>query len=297
MKEIIKSIKRAPYQSLTAFLVLFFTLFLSTALFISITFLQSLLNYVETRPQVTVYFQTKTTPDNIFKVRDDLQASGKVLSIKYISQEEAFNIYKSLNKDNPLLLEMVTADILPASLEIYAKKPIFLPEIAEYLKKQPGVDEVVFQKDIVNRLLSLTSVVRKLGVGFFAFLIFMAIVVLMTTASFKIALKKDEIQLMQLLGAKKSYIRKPFLLEGVFFGLAASLISFLIIAGTLAYFNPSLGSYLKGTPSLTLNLEFYQLPVWPLNLIFIAVTFSLSAFFGIGIALLSTYLATNKYFE
>jgi len=297
MKEIIKSIKRAPYQSLTAFLVLFFTLFLSTALFISITFLQSLLNYVETRPQVTVYFQTKTTPDNIFKVRDDLQASGKVLSIKYISQEEAFNIYKSLNKDNPLLLEMVTADILPASLEIYAKKPIFLPEIAEYLKKQPGVDEVVFQKDIVNRLLSLTNVVRKLGIGFFAFLIFMAVVVLMTTASFKIALKKDEIQLIQLLGAKKSYIRRPFLFEGAFFGLTASLISFLIIAGVLAYFNPSLGSYLKGIPSLSLNLEFYQLPVWPLNLIFIAVTFSLSAFFGIGIALLSTYLATNKYLE
>ncbi len=297
MKEIIKSIKRAPYQSLTAFLVLFFTLFLSTALFISITFLQSLLNYVETRPQVTVYFQTKTTPDSIFKVRDDLQTSGKVLSIKYISQEEAFNIYKNLNKDNPLLLEMVTADILPASLEIYAKKPVFLPEIAEYLKKQPGVDEVVFQKDIVNRLLSLTSIVRKLGIGFFAFLIFMTVVVLMTTASFKIALKKDEIQLMQLLGAKKSYIRRPFLFEGAFFGLTASLISFLIIAGTLAYFNPALGSYLKGIPSLTLNLEFYQLPVWPLNLIFIAVTFSLSAFFGIGIALLSTYLATNKYFE
>jgi cell division transport system permease protein len=297
MKEIIKSIKRAPYQSLTAFLVLFFTLFLSTALFISITFLQSLLNYVETRPQVTVYFQTKTTPDSIFKVRDDLQTSGKVLSIKYISQEEAFNIYKNLNKDNPLLLEMVTADILPSSLEIYAKKPVFLPEIAEYLKKQPGVDEVVFQKDIVNRLLSLTSIVRKLGIGFFAFLIFMAVVVLMTTASFKIALKKDEIQLMQLLGAKKSYIRRPFLFEGAFFGLTASLISFLIIAGALAYFNPALGSYLKGIPSLTLNLGFYQLPVWPLNLIFIAVTFSLSAFFGIGIALLSTYLATNKYFE
>ncbi|MFA6390694.1 MAG: permease-like cell division protein FtsX [Patescibacteria group bacterium] len=144
MKDIWTSIRRTPYQSLSAFLILFFTLFLTLILFVSLTFLYGTLNYLETKPQVTVYFQTKTPETQIFKVREELMNSGKVLNIKYISKNEAFNIYKQLNKDNSLLLEMVSADILPPSLEIFAKKPVFLPEIAEYLKKQGDIDEVQY---------------------------------------------------------------------------------------------------------------------------------------------------------
>jgi cell division transport system permease protein len=297
MKEMLTSIRRTPYQSLTAFLVLFFTLFLSTALFISISFLSGLLGYVESKPQVTVYFQTKTDTNEIFKVKDELVTSGKVLSIKYISKDEAFQIYKDLNKDNPLLLEMVSSDILPASLEIFANKPAFLPEIAEFLKKQPGVDEVVFQKDIVNRLLNLTNILRKLSFGFFGFLMFMAIIVLITTTSFKIALKKDEIQLLQLLGARKSYIRAPFLSEAAFFGFVASTSSFMIIGAVLAYFNPFLSSYLKGIPNLILNFEVYKLTVWPINLEFLLITYVLSTLFGLVISLFSSYMATDKYLQ
>ena len=99
MKDIWTSIRRTPYQSLSAFLILFFTLFLTLILFVSLTFLYGTLNYLETKPQVTVYFQTKTPETQIFKVREELMNSGKVLNIKYISKNEAFNIYKQLNKD------------------------------------------------------------------------------------------------------------------------------------------------------------------------------------------------------
>ncbi len=295
MNEIIKSIKRTPYQSLAIFLILFFTLFLSTIIFISLTFFYSFLNYVETRPQVTVYFQNKASTEQIFKLRDELVSSGKVLSIKYISKEEAFKIYKDLNKDNPLLLEMVTSDILPASLEIYAKKPLFLPEIAEYLKKQPGVDEVVFQKDIVNQLITITNVLRITAILFFGFLMFMTIVILIVITSFKVALKKDEIHLLQLLGATKSYVRTPFLKEAAFFGTVSSILSFTIIALTLIYLNPFLSSYLRGIPTLAINLYFTQLIVWPINLYFMLTTLVLSLIFGIFISTGASYLAIKKY--
>jgi len=297
MNEIIKSIKRTPYQSLAIFLILFFTLFLSTIIFISLTFFYSFLNYVETRPQVTVYFQNKTSPDQIFKLRDDLNSSGKILSIKYISKDDAFKIYKDLNKDNPLLLEMVTADILPASLEIYAKKPIFLPEIAEYLKKQAGVDEVIFQKDIVNQLVAITNVLRITAVLFFGFLMFMTIVILIVITSFKVALKKEEIHLLRLLGATKNYIRSPFIKEAAFFGITSSFISFAIIALVIVYFNPFLASYLRGIPNLTLNLHFTQLIVWPINLYFMLVTLAISIGFGIIISTSASYLAIEKYLK
>ena len=297
MKELFQSVRRTPYQSVAIFLVLFFTLFLSTAIFIALSFFHSFLTYIETRPQVTVYFQNKASTKEIFKLRDDLTSSGKILSIKYVSKEDAFKIYKELNKDDPLLLEMVSADIFPATLEIYAKKPIFLPEIAEYLKKQPGVDEVIFQKDIVNQLITITNILRIISYTFFGFLIFMTVVVLIAIISFKIALKKEEIQLLQLLGAIRSYIRYPFLREAVFFGLASSLLSFGILTLVLFYFNPFLKSYLQGIPTLTLDLHFYQLAVWPINLNFLLITLALSICFGIFISTLASFLAIEKYLE
>jgi len=297
MKEVFTSLRRTPYQSLAGFLVLFFTLFLSLVLFISLSFVNGFLSYIETRPQVTVYFQPKTPENNIFKVRDELSASGKTLSIKYINQKQAFEIYKNLNKDNPLLLEMVSADILPPSLEIYAKKPIYLPEIAEYLKKQGDVDEVQYQKDIVDKLLNLTNILRKGSLIFFVYLIFMSIIVLTTSTLFKIALKKEEIELLKLLGASNNYIRKPYLVEGLFLGSVASLISFVIVIGIFLYFNPFLRSYLAGVPSLTLDLYVTKLTVWPMNPVFFAVMFFLSLIFGCIIAVVSSFLATQKYLK
>lgn len=297
MREILISIRRTPYQSLAAFLILFFTLFVSTIMFVSLGFLYGLLGYVETRPQVTVYFQTKTPTNDIFKIRDSLMSSEKVQSIKYVSKEEAYKIYKELNRDNPLLLEMISADILPASLEIFAKKPSYLPELADFLKKQPGIDEVNFQKDILDRLLTLTNILRKTTIVFFLFLILLSILVLTTTTLFKVALKKDEIELLRLLGATNFYIKKPFLIESVLFGLAASIISFVIILIILFYLKPFFGSYLRGIPNLALSTDFFRLTVWPVNVSFLGIAFLFSSLFGITIAILATLLATQKYLK
>ncbi|MFA5770706.1 MAG: permease-like cell division protein FtsX [Patescibacteria group bacterium] len=297
MKEIWTSIRRTPYQSFSAFLILFFTLFLTLILFVSLTFLYGTLNYLETKPQVTVYFQNKTEENQIFKVRDELMSSGKVLNIKYISKNDAFNIYKQLNKDNPLLLEMVSANILPPSLEIYAKKPIFLPEIAEYLKKQGDIDEVQYEKDIIDKLLVLTNTIRTSALIFFSYLILMSIVVLTTMILFKIALKESEITLLKLIGATNFYIRKPYILESLFLGFSASLLSFGIFSFVVLYFNPFLQSYLKGITTLSVDVFNYPLTIWPLNYIFFGVVFISISLFGAIIASVASYIATNKYLK
>lgn len=295
MKEVFTSIKRTPYQSLAAFLALFLTLFLSVTMLFSLSFLNGLLDYVETRPQVTVYFKTQTDENDIFKVRDTLVNSGKVLSVKYISKDEAFKIYRELNKDNPLLLEMVSADILPASLEIYAKKPVFLPEIAEFLKKQSGVDEVNFQKVVIDRLLTLTNIIKKSSFVFFSFLIFTTIIILITIVLFKVALKKEEIELLRLLGASSFYIKKPFLLEALLFGFLSSVFSFIVFILILFYLNPFLNSYLKGISNLIIDLDFYQITVWPLNLNFLLIILVIITSFGMGISAFASLIATQKY--
>jgi cell division transport system permease protein len=297
MKDVFSSLRRTPYQTFSGFLVLFFTLFLSLVLFVALSFLHGTLSYLETRPQVTAYFQTNTPENDIFKVRDELNSSGKVLSIRYISQKEAFDIYRQMNKDNPLLLEMVSSDILPPSLEIYAKKPIFLPEIAEYLKKSGGIDEVQFQKDIVDRLLTLTNSLRQGSIVFFLYLFLMSVVVLTTTTLFKIALKKDEIELLRLIGASNFYIRRPYIMEGLVMAGMAATFSFLIMIGLILYASPFLGTYLKGIPSLEVNMVFFDFKVWPLNPLFFAATYLLVLLFGMTITVISSYLATNKYLK
>lgn len=293
MKDILSSIRRSPYQSLASFLVLFFAIFLSIAIFISLTLLTGLLNYAETKPQVIVYFQKKATEADIFKVRDDLTNSGKVSTVKYISKEEAFKIYKDLNKDKPLLLEMISANTFPASIEVQAKQPSYLIEISDFAKKQAGVDEVFFAKDISERLLRLTSTIRNASFILFAYLIFMSVVVLSTATLFKIAMKKDEIEILQLLGASKFYIKKPFMMESIVIGFFAVTSAFIVIMLVLWYLSPFLNSYMKDLPRMTFNFYFVTESILSVN--YMLITFGMALVFGLGIAFIASYIATEKY--
>jgi len=295
MNEIINSLRRTPYQTFAALSVLFFTLLLSGLLFISLTFLQGLLNYVETRPRVIVYFQIKADEKQINAVKELVKNSNKTSEIKYVSKEEAYEIYKEFTQNDPLLLEMTSPEILPASLEIDAIKPEYLPELADMLKNQPGVDEVQYQKDIIDNLLSLTSKVRKITAVFFGYLMFMSIIVLTTTLSFKIALKREEIGILKLLGASNMYIRKPFIGESVFLGIIATALANIVLIGALISMNTFLHEYFAGVPNLMSSFVGIPLQVWPFNLTFAIATLSVTAIFSLFITLVSSYVATNRY--
>lgn len=298
MNEVLKSIKRTPYQSMASFLILFFTLFMTLFFFNLISFFYGMLSYVEAKPQVTVYFQAQTAEDSIFNIRDKIAASGKASEIKYVSKKEALKIYKDLHKNNPLLIEMVSSDILPASLEIYAKKPQYLFDIAESLKKEKGVDEVQFQKNIVDQLLMLTNILRKVSMFIFGFLLLISFVVLMTTTAFKIALKKKEIELMKLLGASNFYVRKPFLLEGIFFGFISATIAFIFFHLIVFYLQPFLTSYLAGIPRLAFyNLDSMGLYVWPPSLNFVLLSYVIIVIAGMFIGFIGNMFATSKFIK
>ena len=93
-----------------------------------------------------------------------------VSKTKYVSKEEALEIYKSRFENEPLLTEFVTADILPASIEVSTYKLADLPSVADILEKEPVVDEVVFERDIVATLQTWVSAIRNIGGGVVVFL-------------------------------------------------------------------------------------------------------------------------------
>src|SRR3989344_1701091 len=116
-----KHIRRSPYQAFAAISVMTLT-FLVGGLFVLLSIGSSVvLNYFEQKPQITVFFTDEKKETDIVALEDKLKQNKKVAAVKYISKDEALEIYKQQFQKDPLLLEMVSADILPASLEVSAE--------------------------------------------------------------------------------------------------------------------------------------------------------------------------------
>ncbi len=260
-----KHIRRSPYQSLAAILTLFLTLLLAGVFFLASAASVYILRFFESKPQITVFFADKATEEQVKSLESSLQATGKTASITYVSKDEALAIYREQNKKDPLLLEMVTADILPASLEVSASDPTYLRELEPILKDAPGVEEVVFQKDVVDTLISWTRAIRLVGGSLAALLALDSILIITTVISMKIALKKHEIEILTLIGASPWYIRVPFLLEGAFYGLFGALAAWSIVTSLVLWQRQFFLTFLGNIPSIQYVLSDPLSPVFLLS--------------------------------
>lgn len=241
-------IRRSPYQAVVAVLTMFVT-FLLAGVFSLISLASGvILNYFESKPQITVFFVDKASESEANNLKNTLELTGKTSSIRYVTKEEALAIYREQNKNDPLLLEMVTADILPASLEVSATDPKYLKELEPMIKKASGVEEVVYQKDVVETLLSWTSAVRIVGGILVGLLALNSFLVVMTVIGMKIALKREEVEILTLVGATRWYIRLPFLLEGGLYGFVGAFVAWIAITSLTIWMQPFLLSFLGSIP-------------------------------------------------
>lgn len=284
-KTTLKHIRRSPYQSLAAVFIMMLT-FLSITIFAFIVFGSSaVISYFESKPQVTAFFKDEAKATDIEALQGQLQQTGQIASTKYVSKAQALEIYKEQNKNDPLLLDLVTEDILPASLEVSTYKIEDLEPVSNTLKTSPYVDQVVYQKDIVSTLANWTNAVRIIGIILIAVLAVVSVFIMMTVIGFKVSQKKDEIEIMKLLSATNWYIRWPFVLEGIFYGVIGTLIGWFVASGGLLYATPYLQTFLKGIPLL---------PVSPLFLVGLLLGELLIAIF---LGVLASSLAVRRYLK
>lgn len=250
-------IRRSPYQALAAIMIMSLTFF--AASFFAYLFYGSfkVIRYFETRPQIIAFFKEEISKDDLANLKSRLQETDKVESLKYVSKQEALAIYRELNKNDPLLLEMVTASILPDSIEVSAKEPRFLVELANILKKEKNVDKVNIPEDVINIVISFASVLKNVGLALITFLTINSILVVFTIISMKISLRKEEIDILRLIGASKEYIRQPFIIEGIFYGLIAAFFGCGLCSLIVYLITPSLMSVFVGIPLLPLPLLIY----------------------------------------
>lgn len=280
-----RNIRRTPFQAIAASMIMFLT-FLSLLTFILMAAgSQTALKYFESKPQVIIFFKEGTTTQDVSAIENALKQESRVVKTRYVSKEEALQIYREKNKSDPALLELVTANILPASLEISTKNPEDLELIAEILKKEPVVSDVIVPEDVIATLTSLTRIIRIVGLTTVGFLMVFAILVIIMIIGFKIRLKRSEIEIMRLLGASPSFIRNPFILEGIFYGLTGAIFAWVLSYGLLWYFTPFLQGYLG---------EVKLLPVDPLFMLILLIAVSLVALLIGGLGSIS---AVKRYLK
>lgn len=291
-------LRRTPYQSIASIFMIFITLFVMGVYLVLAGGLTAILSYFESKPQITIFFKDVKDKDSVTQLIDKLKSTGKVASYDYITKDQALGIYREQNKNDPLLLEMVTADILPASLEISATSPQNLFDIADIVKKEQGIDEVVFQKDIVDTLITWTTTLRKAGLIFILFLTVSTFFIIITTVGMKIAFKKDEIEILKLVGATSWFIKKPFILEGLIYGIIGATAAWGIVVSFILYFHPFISSFLRGIPELILGqIQGQSIYIWPPSISAYLLLYTMLLLSGMIIGFIGSFYAVSRYMK
>jgi cell division transport system permease protein len=287
LKTATQHIRRSPYQTFAAVSIMTMTLFLACIFALIAAGSQAVLTYFERRPQINAYFKLDylPKPEEIAVLEQKYLSTGKIDSFKYISKEEALKIYSDLNQNDKLLLEAVTSSMLPASLEISAKKPTDLAQLSDNLKSEEGIEDVRFAEDIVKELTKWTRSVRVIGASLVGVNVVITLSIILLIISIKIANRRDEITTLQLIGATPGYISAPFVWEGVLYGVSGAFIawgvSYLILLYTMGFWVGFLG-----------GINILPPPFW-----FMSALLGAMLALGILVGSLGGVIATRRYLK
>lgn len=279
----LRNMRRSPYQSLAAVFTLTQTFFLAYVFVMLMVGSEFVLRYFETQPQITAFFKPDVSDEEVAEAQVQIEGKEYVKSVKRVTKQDALNIYREDNKDDPLLLQLVTADILPASLEVSTNQIESLPELESTLKALPGIDEVVFQKDVTDTLSKWTQNLRTGGIFLLALMAITSIFQIIVMTSMKISAKRSAIKTMQLIGASRWYIKAPFILEGAMYGFLGALFGWLAMYTCVLYLTPWLLEFLGDIPLL---------PVSPLYMLAVLGSGSVA---GVLLGSFSSLSATQRF--
>lgn len=286
-------IKRTPFRAFAAIFILTLTFFVATLVSVLVYSSSKVLNYFETRPQIIAFLKDDANQTEIADLEHKLEGDNRIKNVKFVSKEEALSIYKSATKDNPLLGELVSPSIFPASLEFSVNDLRFTQNIIDEIKSEKIVDSVGFTaslggesnlKDVVGRLKTITTYIRIGGVVFTGILALASFFMLLFTIMMRIASRKEEVEILKLIGATKSFISKPIFLESLIYTFLGVLVGWILAFTAVLYTAPSVVSYFGEIPVLpkdTLNL----LKVFGVILSLEIVLASFLAFAGSSIAI------------
>jgi len=244
---------------------------------------------------LAVFFKEYVPAADITDFQARIDNIENVKSVEFISQEQALARYIANSQHNRDLIEAIDSDasFFPASLEVKITHPDSLEQVIQQIKSQDNNNivattsweknqAVVDKLRKINKLLALGNVVISL------ILLIVALLIIFNTIRITIFTRKEEIEIMKLVGATDWYIRWPFVLEGVLYGFLGALLAFgltiLMYQGVVWFLGSSYWSWQSVSKT-----------IGDFGLMFALRLLGFQIFFGILVGSLSSYLATRRY--
>jgi cell division transport system permease protein len=278
LKETFDSLRRNWVMTIASVLTVFISMFILGAVLVIDDNLNQGATSLKNRVLIEVFIRDPDdggTPDKVQALEAKIAGMPEVKSFIYISKDQALEEFKKkLGPDAEAILANLTTNPLPASYRIYVTNADLVDKVAERFFDDPTVqntpgthDGVSYAKETVRKMLGTINLVEKgmwVVTGIFSLA---AILLISTTVRLSIFSRRREIEIMQLVGATRWFIRWPFVLEGFFTGCLGSLLAAASVWGL----NWFVVNWVKSS-----NLEFidprvyhawFQSGSWPLGIV------------------------------
>lgn len=288
---------RNAFISTTSVLVMVITLlFIGSIIFLS-AILTASLDGVRDQVDLSVTFIPEAPTAEVLALKEELEARPDVMTVKYTTREEVLEDFRARHAGNNVILQTIDElgrNPFGANLTIQAHNPESYQDIAVFLEPEPALgagESIIYRinfKDnelAISRLTSLIGAVERFGLALTVALAFVSVLITFNTIRLIIYTARDEIAVMRLVGASTRYIRGPFVISGVLYGIIAALI-------TLAIFYPLTFWLGEVTENFFIGLNVFNYYLENFLQIFLLTTLS-----GIFIGGVSSYMAVKRYLK
>lgn len=289
----LKNFFRNGLMSLAALGIMTFSLYL-VGLLIFISLAGNLIfKNLEAKADISVYFKPDVAEEAILEAKNEIEKNNLVLSSTYISRDQALAIFKAENANEPIILESleeIGENPLLASLTIRAKDPNQFPAIYEALNQsafKENLSRINYEKnkDLIDKITASIKTAKKVGLILGIIFCGISILIIFNAVRLTIYNQKQEIEIMRLVGASNTYIRLPYIFEGIFYALGGTILALLFTILTIKLAHPYFSDKILGQ---SLNSFFWQ------NLLAIS---SAQLLLGIILGVFSSLIAIRKYLK
>lgn len=272
------------HRAMTVITVLIVSLMMTTlGMFLIVeNALSVMIASLEEQVNLIIYLEDDAPPADVLALRQQLLDDSRTISVDYITKEQALERLRQTYRDDPDFLQPLLDNPLPASLEVRSDDPAFLQSQASALLGERIVEDIDLPQDVVNNLIRISQVASFLGYALGAGLALVALFVIGSSIRLTVYARRGEIEVLRLMGASDHFIRWPFLMEGVFFGLIGAVISSILVGIAYIWVHEVLQQLISFLP---VSLDTTYL----LRLILILTLF------GIAIGGLGSYLSVRRF--
>ena len=273
---------RNPVMSLAStftigLMLLLFAFFLATD-----RGLQAAVNVLESKVELALFLEDGARVSDVLDLRARIEADPAVSRVDYITKEQAMARLVDIAAKRPDIQIVDTSENpLQASLEVKLARAQDAPRVTAALREEIGkgvVSDVVDNPQVVDKLLTITRVLSFGGLAVLAMMLIVALFVIVNTIRIAVHARRDEIEIMKLVGATDWFVRWPFILEGMLVGALGAVAATAVVLVAAGPVMSAMVSFIEILP-----LSFGQTFVWQL----VGSVFALALAVGGGGAMLS----------